>query len=384
MTVVSPALQPEVPTSDPSPQVKWQGARIVDQRRLGRTEALVSDISLGSGRIKGEQGEAIAREAIERGVTYFDTSPDYSEEGSEIALGRAMKGQRDRMFLATKFCTPHGHLGPGASVQDYMEAVEASLRRLQTDRVDLVHVHACDSVERLMDPEAHEAFDRLKEQGKARFLGVSTHTPKLEEVAGAALDSDRFDVMMLAYHHGAWPNLAAIVERASKQDVAIVAMKTLKGAKHRGLLEFRPEADSYTQAAFKWVLANPHVSCLVISFFEFQHLDEYLYASGKRLTEEDLAILEKYDRLIAGTHCFPHCGACLDRCPAGLPINDVLRHRMYFEDYGWEKEGLRRYAALDRGAEACVGCSAPCASACPHGVPVQERMLEAHRLLSLA
>jgi predicted aldo/keto reductase-like oxidoreductase len=121
----------------------------------------------------------------------------------------------------------------------------------------------------------------------------------------------------------------------------------------------------------------------VISFFEFQHLDEYLYASGKRLAEEDLATLEKYDRLIAGTHCFPHCGACLDRCPEGLPIDDVLRHRMYFEDYGWEKEGLLRYAALERKAEACVGCSAPCASACPHGIPIQERMIEAHRLLSL-
>jgi predicted aldo/keto reductase-like oxidoreductase len=386
LTVSSPALQTgPLPTTDPNPRAEWKGSPIRAYRRLGRTDAKVSDIALGSGRIKGEQGEAVAREAIARGVNYFDTSPDYSAEGSELALGRAMKGQRDQMFVATKFCTPTGHLRHGVStVQDYMGVVEASLRRLQTDRVDLVHIHSCDSVERLLDPNAHEAFDRLKAQGKARFLGVSTHTPKLETVATAALDSKRFDVMMLAYHHGAWPQLAQIVERAHAEDVGIVAMKTLKGAKHQGLLEMRPEADSYTQAAFKWVLGNPHVSCLVISFFEPQQVDEYLYASGKKLTDADLALLEKYDRLIAGKHCFPHCGVCLDSCPEKLAINDVLRHRMYFEDYRDEKEAMRLYAALEKQADVCVGCSAPCTGACPHGVPIQERTIETHRMLTFS
>ncbi len=383
ITVTAPAVGPSVPTLDENPRAEWTGSRIRAYRRLGRTEARVSDISLGSGRIRGEVGEKIAREAITRGVNYFDTSPDYSAEGSELALGRAMKGHRDAMFVATKFCTPHGHLRAGASVRDYMDVVEGSLRRLQTDRVDLVHIHSCDSVERLLDPNVHEAFDRLKEQGKARFLGVSTHTPNLEEVANAAISSGRFDVMMLAYHHGAWPELGSILERAVQNDVGIVAMKTLKGAKHRGLLELRPQADSYTQAAFKWVLGNPNVSCLVISFYEPRQVDEYLVASGKRLSEADLAVLERYDALIAGTHCFAHCGACLGSCPENLAIHDVLRHRMYFEDYGWEKEGMRLYAALEKQADVCIGCSAPCLGVCPHGIPIQERTIEAHRLLTL-
>ena len=60
------------------------------------------------------------------------------------------------------------------------------MQRLNTDYVDLIHIHSCDRLDRLMAPNVHEAFDRLKEQGKARFLGVSTHTPNLEEVANAA------------------------------------------------------------------------------------------------------------------------------------------------------------------------------------------------------
>ena len=86
-----------------------------------------------------------------------------------------------------------------------------------------------------MAPNIHEAFDRLKEQGKARFLGVSTHTPNLEEVANTAIDSGRFDVMMLAYHFGMWPNFGHILEKAKQHDVGVVAMKTLKGARHADL-----------------------------------------------------------------------------------------------------------------------------------------------------
>jgi aryl-alcohol dehydrogenase-like predicted oxidoreductase len=363
----------------------WRGSRIRSHRRFGRTGYEVSDIVLGTGKIRGENGEAIARLAIERGVNYFDTAPDYSGAGSEQAMGRAIRGIRDRLFIATKFCTPTGHLPAGTPVASYMQAVEGSLRRLGTDYVDLCHIHSCDELDRLMDPNVHEAFDRLREQGKLRFLGFSSHTPNLEQVARTAIESGRFDVMMLAYHHGLWPSIGELISRARREaDMGVVAMKTLKGAKHHGLAGFREEADAYSQAALKWALSNPEVSCAVISFFESQHVDEYLYASGRALEPKDVAVLAKYDRLIAGSYCAPHCGACLDSCPEGLAINDVLRQRMYFEDYGWEKEGMRQYAQLERSASVCASCSAPCVGSCPIGVRIQERMAGAHELLSQA
>jgi ferredoxin len=95
-------------------------------------------------------------------------------------------------------------------------------------------------------------------------------------------------------------------------------------------------------------------------------------------------LLEKYDRLGAGRHCYQHCGACLGSCPVGLAIDDVLRYRMYFEDYGDEKEAMRLYAGLEPQADACIGCGAPCAGACPHGVPIPQRTRGAHDLLTLA
>lgn len=363
----------------PQPRPDWQESRVRSYRRLGRTGALVSDISLGSARINDV---AVARYAIERGINYFDTAPDYSDTNSERVLGEAMKGQRDKIFVATKFCVADGHLPNDTPVPQIIAAVEASLRRLQTDYVDLIHIHSCDRLDRLFAPNIHEAFDRLKAQGKVRFLGVSTHTPNLEEVANAAIDSGRFDVLMLAYHFGMWPNFEHILVKAKAKDIGVVAMKTLKGAKHTNLANFRREADSYAQAAFRWVLSNPAVSCLVISIYERRQVDEYLYASGTPLRPEDVALLRRYDQLVAGDYCQPHCGACLDSCEHGLPIHDILRYRMYAKDYHWEYEGRRLYARLERNAALCAECPAPCVGQCPHGVRIHEKMLDAHRWLA--
>jgi predicted aldo/keto reductase-like oxidoreductase len=121
----------------------------------------------------------------------------------------------------------------------------------------------------------------------------------------------------------------------------------------------------------------------VVSFSKPEHVDEYLYASGGRLSREDIAVLQRYDERIAGTYCHPHCGACLDACPERLAVNDILRYRMYFEDYGREREGMRLYATLERNARSCAGCPAPCEAHCPVDIPIRERMLGADALLRL-
>jgi predicted aldo/keto reductase-like oxidoreductase len=118
----------------------------------------------------------------------------------------------------------------------------------------------------------------------------------------------------------------------------------------------------------------------VISFFQLQHVDEYLAASGKRLTERTSRSSASTIARSRAAYCGPHCGACLSSCPEGLPIHDVLRHRMYFEDYGWEKEGIQRYAALAKNASVCATCPAPCAGSCAVGIDIPRRMTGAHDL----
>jgi len=385
LQTTGPALQGSTELTSPNVSAEWAGSQIVHKRPLGRTGFMVSDISVGTTRfMRHADPEAYLTEILDRGVNYIDTSPDYAGSESETIIGNVISNRnREELFVVTKWCTADGHVRQGASPEVYLAALDDSLSRLQTDYVDLIHVHACDTVERLLDPNMLEAFEMAKAQGKVKFLGVSTHTPNLEEVAYAAIDSGKIDVMMLAYHHGAWPKQVDIINKAAEKGVGIVAMKTLKGAKHKGMMEFQDESTSYTQASFKWVMSNPAVACLVVSFFDTQHIDEYLHASGKPLTNEDVAVLNKYDELIAGTHCFTSCGDCLTSCPSSLPINDVLRHRMYFEDYGDQKNAMELYAKLEKQADACIGCAAPCQGACPEGINIQDRMIGAHQRLTL-
>jgi predicted aldo/keto reductase-like oxidoreductase len=375
-------LVPSAPTEADSPRPEWAGSTVQSYRLLGRTGWKMSDISFGTAAVRDPE---VVRMAIGRGINYFDTSPDYSDAESERVVGEGIRGHRDKVFVVSKFCTPSGHLPVDSKVDDIIAAVEASLGRLGTDYLDLCHIHACNEVERLMAPTFHEAFDRLKEQGKVRFLGVSSHTPELETVMNHAVDSGRFDVVMVAYNFNNWPDLTNIIDKAYAKGVGFVAMKTLKGAYHTVLSDFTPdERNSFTQAAFKWVQSNPHVSGLVVTITKPGHLDEYLFASGKPVAPKDLAVLERYDELVTRQYCRPGCGECLDSCPKGLPIDDVLRYSMYYEGYGSERLAMAKYARLgaDAQASACADCPAPCQAACPFEIPIRDRMTRAHRLLT--
>ena len=364
---------------------EWQEASIRQYRTLGRTGVQISDISFGC---SGLDNVGAVKHALERGINYFDTSPDYSRAGSERTLGEGIQGHpRDKLFIVSKFCTPSGHLSDDTPVKDVIAAVEASLQRIGTDYLDLAHIHACNSIERLMNPNIHEAFDRLKEQGKLRFLGVSSHTPRLEEVMRHAVDSDRFDVIMVAYNFRNWPELTNIFHAAKQKGVGVVAMKTLKGARHTVLSDFTPtERESFSQAAFKWVLSNEDVSGLVVTMSSLSQIDEYIHASGQPVQQADIHLLEKYDRLVANDYCPPGCGECLSSCPADVPVDDILRYAMYYENYGQQRLGMEEYAKVPaaQNASQCVDCKAPCEQACPSALPIKAKMLNADRLLRFA
>jgi uncharacterized protein len=370
----------EAPTHAERIDPAWKGSRVRQYRPLGATGVEMSDISFGGAGIGS--ADVVAR-AVERGINYFDTSPDYSRTGSEQVIGQALKPHRQKVFIASKFCTAEGHLPKDTPVPTIIASVEASLRRLQTDYLDVAIIHECNDLDRLMAPTFHEAFDRLKEQGKVRFLGVSSHTPNLEQVMRHAVDSGRFQMLLVAYNFKNWPDLTNVFRDARKRGIGVVAMKTLKGARATVLKDFAGGKQAFSQAAFRWVLSNPDVSGLVVSIQDFQQIDEYLYASGQPLTGSDLARLEEYDRRIAREYCRPGCGQCLDSCPNGVAVDDVFRFAMYHEDYGWERHAREQYTRLgvDRNASRCAGCPAPCEAACPFQIAIRETLVRFDRLL---
>ena len=158
-------------------------------RRLGSSDLEVTVVGLGCNNFGGRIDEAAAREvidaALDAGVTFFDTADVYGNRGgSEEIIGRALGGRRDQVVLATKF----GHdLGDGETARGarpyIRKAVEASLRRLQTDRIDLYQYHRPDGVTPL--EETLEALHELVQEGTVRAIGSSNFTPAMVEEAAA-------------------------------------------------------------------------------------------------------------------------------------------------------------------------------------------------------
>src|SRR3954447_416978 len=154
-----------------------QGTGAIPRRPLGRTGVQVSGLGLGGhhlGDLKTvDEAIGLVHEAIDAGITFFDNCWEYWNGRAENWLGRGLKGRRDKVFLMTKVCT-HGR---GAALA--LKMLDESLRRLQTDHLDLWQVHGVcfDN-----DPELAyakggvlEALDKAKKQGKVRFVGFTGH-----------------------------------------------------------------------------------------------------------------------------------------------------------------------------------------------------------------
>jgi predicted aldo/keto reductase-like oxidoreductase len=146
-------------------------------RRLGHTGVLVSALGVGGHHLGDfpsvDEAVRLVHEAIDAGVTFFDNCWEYYNGKTENILGRALKGRRDKVFLMTKVCT-HGRSGRLA-----LQMLEMSLRRLQTDHLDLWQIHG---IVYDNDPELAyakggvlEALDQAKKEGKTRFVGFSGH-----------------------------------------------------------------------------------------------------------------------------------------------------------------------------------------------------------------
>ena len=161
-------------------------------RRLGSSDLEVTVVGLGcnnfGGRIDEVASRAVIDAALDAGVTFFDTADVYGNRGgSEEIIGRALAGRRDQVVLATKFGSDMGEGEAARGARPYIrKALEASLRRLQTDWIDLYQYHVPDGVTPV--EETLGALDELVQEGAVRAIGSSNFTAAMvEEAHGVAL-----------------------------------------------------------------------------------------------------------------------------------------------------------------------------------------------------
>jgi len=279
-------------------------------------------------------------------------------------------------------------MGKPATKRVFLDSLDESLRRLQTDHVDVVLNHEVGrnsdgtGVERLKNPEMFEAFEEARKAGKVRYLGASGHDPDLMDVMHYAVDSGRFDVLLCRYSFLDYPEQNALIEKARAKGVGVIAMKTLAGAKGADLDKFRDRYTTFKQAALKWVLSNPNVSNLIISINSTRQVDEYTPASGLPLEKADLDILREYAETFSTQVC-RFSGACLPACPENVRIADILRFSMYYNDYKQENRAVESYARLVASERAahCAHCAGFCEQACAYDLPIKTLLIRAHKTL---
>lgn len=205
-------------------------------RTLGRTGERVSAIGLGGYHIgipKDEaEGIAIIRTAVDHGITFMDNCWDYHDGGSEVRMGKALRdGYRDKVFLMSKF--------DGRSRDAAARQIDESLKRLQTDRLDLMQVH---EVIRLEDPDrvfdeggAMEAVEAARKAGKIRYVGFTGHKDPLVHLRMldiAAEHDFRFDAVQMPLNvmDAHFRSFARqVVPRLVRERIGVLGMKPLAG-----------------------------------------------------------------------------------------------------------------------------------------------------------
>ncbi len=320
----------------------------MEYRNLGGSGLMVSEIGLGSNnfgtRIDEKSSTAIIRNALDAGINYIDTADWYGNRGgSEEIIGRAVAGKRNDVIIATKFGFAMGE-GPndrGGSRHHIMQAVEASLRRLNTDYIDVYQFH-------LPDPstpieETLRALDDLMHAGKVRYIGCSNFdawqlcealwTSSVENLASFVTVQCRYNILDRSIEH-------ELVPCCKAYDVGVIPWGPLAGGFLSGKYYRAESAPAGTRLAavpiygnlwneatfgkldklqafarknnrelsdlaLAWLLAQPWISTVITGATSTEQITENIAATSWKLSEKEFAELsriteEKNENLFTG------------------------------------------------------------------------------------
>ena len=360
---------------------KAAGPQILDYRPLGSTGWKVSDISFGNARM---QDPTQLEYAIERGINYVDTARQYFE--MEVVIGKIFPAKRDKLFVTTKLMPEL--FTTETTTKQITTAIEESLERLNTDYIDCCLIHSVGDpnlggLERLQNPAIQEAFGKAKKAGKIRAWGASSHGPKMVEDFDYLLDNTDLDMIMPGMNL-LTKGLQPVLAKAKKKGVAVVAMKSLSAARKIDYSEYMKDGRTARQALTKWMLAQPNIDTVCISMGTIEDVDELVAVSGRtKMSMKEEKVLKGYCALLGSEYCRPGCDECLGSCPNDVPVHDILRYRLYFNNYGREKYAMSMYSKLPESHRAgqCASCAGHCTLSCPYGIDVRSRLMGAHEEL---
>ena len=355
----------------------------VPTRPFGKTGVQVSMLGLG-GIFDTISNQLVLKQAMDWGVTYWDTAEGYGNGNSEKGMGMFLEKNpqaRKEMFLVTK---SHGG--------NMTDALNKSLERLKTDYVDAYFIHGDTNG---FSAETKAWAEQMKAAKKIRFFGFSTHSNMDRDLQGAA-KAGWIDGIMLKYDFRIMQTdaMKAAMDAATKAGIGLTAMKT-QGS---GQIPTATEADlklgghfiqrgfSQQQAKLKILWENPQIAAVCSQMGSVTVLHSNIAAALDKttLTAADHAALREY----AAATRSRHCAGCTEFCETALnyqvPVGDVMRCLMYHRSYGDQELARTVFGQLPETARrGLAGFDYAAAErACPHGLPIGQLMREAGELFA--
>jgi hypothetical protein len=337
----------------------------LEYRTLGKTGLKVTTVSMG---VMNCSNPAVLQRAFDLGINFFDTADCYMHGRNEEMVGKVFKGRREKVYIQTKV---HDN-----DEKKMRASVERSLRRLQTDYIDVLVWHGLHSTEEVSDTGLFEFMVKMKKEGKTRFTGFSAHS-NMASVLEEAAKSNFHDVALVSYNFTHSKKLKEAVALAAKSGIGIIAMKTQAG----GYKKEKMGGLSPHQAALKYILRDQNVSAAVPGVTTIEQIEECAAVMGTFLSKNDLEELREYQAFLQGRIC-TMCGGCTGTCPYRVHHQDLLRLVMYHD--GYENDSLVRESLggiTKHHLQACTECSS-CSVSCRRGLDMKAQVRLAQDILA--
>ena len=357
----------------------------VPTRPFGRTGVPVSMLALG-GIFDIESNQLVLKQALDWGVTYWDTAAGYNGGKSEGGIGMYLEKNpqaRREIFLVTKY-------DGGGMIQ----ALNQSLEKLKTDYIDMYFLHGLNNTSKL-DDDIKAWVAKAKADKKIRFFGFSTHS-NMENCLQEAAKLGWIDGIMLKYdfHLMQTDAMKAAMDAATKAGIGLTAMKT----QSKSPIATETEADlklgghfiqrgfTQQQAKLKAVWENPQIASICSQMPNMTIIQSNIAAALDKtsLTAADHAALREYAEATRSRHC----AGCTQFCEAApghqVAMGDVMRALMYHRSYGDHELARTVFRQLPETArQGLAGFNYTAAErACPHGLPIAQWMREAGELFA--
>lgn len=375
-------------------------------RDFGKTGEKISQLGFGCMRLpelKDENGKWFIDEekaipmilkAYEKGVNYFDTAPYYCNSNSEITVGRAVKGIRDKVLLSTKIS-----LGDVKEPADYRRNLEKSLKKMDTDHIDFYHFWGINKDEfdnKIMSLKLLDEARKCKEEGLIKHISFSFHDDS--SVIKHIIDtSEQYGVpmeTMLVQYNLLDRSNEEMITYAGKKGLGVVAMGPVGGGRLAAPTDLytrltgKPSIATY-ELAFKFVLGNPYLSCALSGM---QNMD--MVEKNVLLGDDDNPITEAEWRDIGKAveelkkFSDLYCTGCryCQPCPAGIDIPKIFNMYTNYNVYGlvdharWE---FKHYSKEENKPtlKDCKNCGF-CEKKCPQRLAVRKELERVEEILA--